>query len=391
MFEWLEDPGRPEQRPLGTGPVLTVTLPLGAHTIGLRVTDTQGVSDTTLLTVTVVDSTPPVLICPAASNAECASTSGTPVSVIARASDACGPTVSITNSRGGADASGSYPLGTTPVTFTAMDASGNTATCATSVTVRDTSPPRLTLSLSPTVLWPPNHRMVPVQVAWQVTDACDPMASAVLAAATSSEPDDALGTGDGNTTGDIQDASIGTPDISVQLRAERSGDGPGRVYTLTYAAQDASGNTSSAMGIVTVPHDLGTGPEPVMLNVEEDGTTRMAHLYWNPVSGAEMYDVIQGDLGQVTVSKGEISLGPVHVLASGQSGAGYSEGPGGAIPVVGSAFFYLVQYRDGQSVSGWGTESSPWPAEPSFCDIGCPGEPVVSSVASVASIATKRR
>ena len=155
------------------------------------------------------------------------------------------------------------------------------------------------------------------------------------------------------------------------------------MYTLTYAARDASGNTASALGIVTVPLDEGTGPEPVMMSVEGDGTPGMAHLYWNAVSGAEMYDVIQGDLSQVSVSNGEISLGPVHVLASGQSGASYFESLSGAIPTVGSAFFYLVQYRDAQSASGWGTESSPWPADPSSCDIGCPGEPVAPSVASI--------
>ena len=94
-----------------------------------------------------------------------------------------------------------------------------------------------------------------------------------------------------------------------------------------------------------------------------------------------MYDVIQGDLGEVSVANGEISLGPVHVLASGQTGASYSEDPSGAIPTVGSAFFYVVQYRERQSASG-GTESSPWRAEPSFCDLGCPGDPVASSVAS---------
>jgi len=225
--------------------------------------------------------------------------------------------------------------------------------------------------------------MVPVQGAWQVSDLCDPAAGIVLVSVTSSEPDDAPASGDGNTTGDIQDAAIGTPDTSVLLRAERSADGPGRVYTLTYAARDASGNTSSALGIVTVPNDEGTGPEPVMMSLEGDGTQGMAHLYWNAVSGAEMYDVIQGELSQITVSSGTISLGPVHVLASGQTGASYSEGPSGAIPTVGRAFFYLVQYRDGQSASGWGTESSPWPAEPSFCDIGCPGEPVAPSVASI--------
>src|SRR5439155_8274138 len=177
--------------------------------------------------------------------AECTGPDGARVQVFATASDACSSTVSITGSRSaGADASGVYPLGTTPVTFTATDASGNVATCTTSVMVRDTRPPRLVLTLSPSVLWPPNHRMLAVQTAWQVTDACDPVPSMVLASATSTEPDDAPANFDGNTTGDIQDASIGTPDTTVLMRAERSGEGPGRVYALTYVARDAPGKNA---------------------------------------------------------------------------------------------------------------------------------------------------
>jgi len=225
--------------------------------------------------------------------------------------------------------------------------------------------------------------MVPVAAEWQVSDVCDPAAGATLTSVTSSEPDDAPGTGDGNTTGDIQDATIGTPDATVLLRVERSGDGPGRVYTLTYVTRDASGNTASALGIVTVPHDEGTGPEPVLLNVEGDGTPGMAHIYWNTVTGADVYDVIQGDLSQVTQSNAEIHLGPVHVLASEQMGTSYSEGLSGGVPAPGSAFFYLVQQREGLSANGWGTESSPWPAEPISCDISCPGEAVAPSLASM--------
>ena len=44
---------------------------------------------------------------------------------------------------GGPDASGTYPLGSTAVTFTATDASGNVATCSAPVTVEDTTPPAL--------------------------------------------------------------------------------------------------------------------------------------------------------------------------------------------------------------------------------------------------------
>jgi hypothetical protein len=61
--------------------------------------------------------------------------------------------------------------------------------------------------------------------------------------------------GDGNTTSDVQDAVRGTYDLSFALRAERSGTGPGRVYTITYTATDASGNSADASAKVTVPHN----------------------------------------------------------------------------------------------------------------------------------------
>jgi FG-GAP-like repeat/Thrombospondin type 3 repeat/FG-GAP repeat len=384
-YDWFTNFEQVTQQFLGAGARLSAVLPMGTSRVTLRVADSDDhLSGTTTTAITIGDSTPPQVDCPVLGPVECSAPGGSFVSLMATVSDACSPAVVITNSRTGSDrdASGFYSLGTTGVIFTATDAAGNKGTCASTVAVQDTAPPSLALVATPTVLWPPNHRMVPVQVAGQVSDVCDPQPGVVLTSATSNEPDDTPGNGDGNTSGDIQDASLGTPDPTVLLRAERSADGPGRVYTLTYVARDASGNPSSALGMVAVPHDEGTGPEPVIMSLEGDGTPGMAHLYWNAVNGAEMYDVIQGDLGQVTVSSGKISLGPVHVLASGQTGASYTEGPSGAIPSAGKAFFYLVQYREGQNASGWGTESSPWPAEPSTCDIGCPGKPLVASGAS---------
>ena len=383
-YAWLESLDQTDEVVLGSGRVLDATLSLGTHVIVLVATDSQGATDRAQAVVTVRDSTSPALACPAPASVQCSMAGGAHVSVQATATDACSPEVTVANDRsaGGGDASGIYPLGVTSVGFTATDPSGNMATCVMNVTVQDTRPPQLTLTLSPTLLWPPNHRMVPIQAAWQVTDVCDPAPAVALVSFTSSERDDAPGTGDGNTTGDTQDASIGSPDTSVLLRAERLGDGPGRVYTVTYAARDASGNTASALAIVTVPHDQGTGPEPVMMSLEGDGVPGMARLYWNAVSGAERYDVIQGDVGRISVSDGEIRLGAVHVVTSGQIEASCSESSSGAIPALGRAFFYLVQYREGKNLSGWGTESSPWPAAPTSCDTGCPGDLVASSAES---------
>jgi hypothetical protein len=306
------------------------------------------------------------------------------VSLRATPTDTCDSTVVITNNRtvNGADASDFYPLGATDVIFTATDASGDQSTCTSRVQVSDTTPPSLTVALTPTTLWPPNHRMVAVWTAWEVTDICDPRPGVVLTATASSEPDDEIGSGDGNTTGDIQDASIGTPDTLVLLRAERLGDGPGRIYTLTYAASDASNNKATALGLATVPHDLGTGPEPLQMLLESDDSSGMADVHWNTVPGAQAYDLIQGDLDQIAVRSGIVSLGPVRVLASGITETRYSEGNSGGIPSIGEAFFYLVQYRDGNAASGWGTESSSWPARPLSCDTDCPGETIADSIAT---------
>lgn len=147
------------------------------------------------------------------------------------------------------------PLGAHLVVLQVTDPAGLTGTAQVSATVVDTTPPGLTLTLSPTTLWPANHRMVPVQVAWRSSDACDPSARVTLTSVTSTDPDSTPG--NGNAAGDILDASIGMPDTMVLLRAERSAAGPGRVYTLAYAATDSSGNSTTSVGVVTVPHDRG--------------------------------------------------------------------------------------------------------------------------------------
>jgi hypothetical protein len=80
------------------------------------------------------------------------------------------------------------------------------------------------------------------------SDICDPSPKVTLTV-TSSEPDN--GSGDGDTTGDIV---IHSP-TDVELRAERSGNGPGRTYTLVWTATDDSGNHKSFTAYVTVPHN----------------------------------------------------------------------------------------------------------------------------------------
>ncbi|HEU5181951.1 MAG TPA: choice-of-anchor D domain-containing protein [Candidatus Polarisedimenticolia bacterium] len=256
-YEWYRGYGSGGQVLLGTGASLQVTLPLGTHDLQLKVTDEAGESDVASLSVTVEDTTPPVLACPSTSPHECSSPAGAVVSLMATVADACDAGVVVRNSRGGGvDASGTFPIGESALTFEATDSSGNVATCVAAVTVRDTVAPRLEGAASPSVLWKPDHRMVPVSLALQSSDACTAAPAITLLSASSSEPDDAPGGSDGNTTGDISGADLGTPDREVQLRAERSASGPGRTYTLVYEAVDAAGNRTRKTVIVTVPHHL---------------------------------------------------------------------------------------------------------------------------------------
>lgn len=112
----------------------------------------------------------------------------------------------------------------------------------------DIIPPVIaSVSASPSVLSVPNHKLVPVTVNVIATDDTDPAPSVHITSVTSNEPDDGLG--DGDTPNDI----VITGPLTVQLRAERSGKGTGRTYTITVKATDASGNSSSATTQVVVP------------------------------------------------------------------------------------------------------------------------------------------
>ena len=121
---------------------------------------------------------------------------------------------------------------------------------------QDVTPPDISVTVSPDTLWSPNHKMVDIVATVTVSDICDAAPTMVLTSVTSDEPDDAKGNGDGKTVDDIQGADIGTEDYEFQLRAERAGKGDGRVYTITYTATDASGNSASASATVVVPHDM---------------------------------------------------------------------------------------------------------------------------------------
>lgn len=136
--------------------------------------------------------------------------------------------------------------------FNFVDEDGNYGTATATVSNIDKTAPSLSISASTTVLAIPNHTLVPINLELNAADTESGVAGIKLVSVTSNEPD--IGLGNGDKPDDIQNANIGTADTSIHLRAERSGKGSGRVYTITYEASDYAGNQTKAAVNVTVPH-----------------------------------------------------------------------------------------------------------------------------------------
>lgn len=112
----------------------------------------------------------------------------------------------------------------------------------------DTTPPTISVTLTPSELWPPNHKMASITAQISVSDDQDPNPAVQLVSITCNEEID--------PAQDISGAAFGTDDRSFSVRSERTGQRKeGRVYTVTYSATDAAGNTATAKATVTVPHD----------------------------------------------------------------------------------------------------------------------------------------
>jgi len=115
--------------------------------------------------------------------------------------------------------------------------------------VVDVTPPTISnVSADPSVIWPPDHNMVDITVNYEVLDDFASAAEIISSLEVSSnEPVNT--TGDGNTEPDIEiiDAH------HLRLRAERSGSGNGRVYTITITCMDSAQNTSKRTVTVVVP------------------------------------------------------------------------------------------------------------------------------------------
>jgi len=120
--------------------------------------------------------------------------------------------------------------------------------------IADTTPPTLSVTLTPAIIWPPDNKMVTVNATINVHDDYDPNPKIMLESITVNEP---IGRDDVKIQGGKL-TDIYSDIRQFQLKAAREGSNKaGRIYTVTYVALDASGNQTTATATVTVPHDQG--------------------------------------------------------------------------------------------------------------------------------------
>ena len=227
------------------------TFALGTTTVTCTATDKAGNVGSSSFAVTVNDTTPPALTLPANINVQATSGNGAAVSYAASATDAVDGAVAVNC----APASGSiFAVGATTVSCTATDRAGNTALGGFTVTVA-TPPPSTNhapvcgaAAPSVSVLAPPNHQWVPIAING-VTDADGDRVGITVTGIFQDEPVNGLGDGDTAPDG----AGVGT--ATAQVRAERAGNGNGRVYHITFSATDGRGGSCGGEVIVRVPRD----------------------------------------------------------------------------------------------------------------------------------------
>jgi len=101
---------------------------------------------------------------------------------------------------------------------------------------------------STAVLWPPNHKMVPITING-VTDPDGDVTTITITSIFQDEP--VTGGGSGHTAPDGNGVGTSTADV----RAERAGTNDGRTYTISFSADDGRGGTCAGQVLVIVPHD----------------------------------------------------------------------------------------------------------------------------------------
>lgn len=121
------------------------------------------------------------------------------------------------------------------------------------ITIVDVNdPPSCSLAQSTAaILWPPNHKLVPVAIS-NVSDPNNDHVAITITSVTQDEPVNGLGDGDTSPDAVLQGDK-------VLLRVERAGLGDGRVYRVNFTATDGQGGNCDGSVSVSVPRDMKPG------------------------------------------------------------------------------------------------------------------------------------
>jgi len=265
---------------------------VGAYPVTIAVSDGHGGVATTSF-VWSVTNVAPVFVDPPAGEF---SLPNTPLAVQLAATDAdadaltfaaTGLPAGLSITPGGLISGTPTSEGAFPVTLTVSDPWGGSATRSFTWTVSSNRPPICdAATATPNLLWPPDHRFVPIGIQGVSDPDGNPFAISVTrivqdeptASGRGSDDDrgrggddrrpggrDDRGRGDddhGSPNGsghtDIDGIGVGTPQASV--RAERDGTGDGRIYEIRFTATDSFGASCSGAVFVGVPHDRRDTP-----------------------------------------------------------------------------------------------------------------------------------
>jgi len=243
---------------------------VGQHTILVK---SESTGETCSFVITVVDNEKPVITqCPSALTVSCAADVPLPDISLVKATDNC-EVVTISHAGDVISNQTCANRFTLTRTYVATDSHANTAVCTQIISVNDIVPPQITgFGLSKESLFPPNHSMQDITLNYQVLDNCVSN-TPVKITITSNEP--VNGTGDGDTDPDW----IVVDDHHIQLRAERSAIGNGRIYTITVTADDGCNPPVSVTKQVFVAHNI-TAPQsgnPFKIG----STVNLAGTFWD--------------------------------------------------------------------------------------------------------------
>ncbi|MEM7390899.1 MAG: HYR domain-containing protein, partial [Verrucomicrobiota bacterium] len=239
-----------------------------AQTINRTWTATDGAANMAACTqsITVADTTEPMITCPADVTVECDSSSASAATGVATATDNCDTNVTVAESD--AVAAGACPQEETITrTWTATDDCGNSASCTQVVTVVDTTAPMITC---------------PADVTVECNDPSDSSATGVATATDNC---------DTNVT-------IGESDVVMAGTCPQE-----QVITRSWNATDDCGNSSGCAQTITVEDTALNGLVPVRLSIPVSEDTFILERFPNNNAGGHTH-VSSGTSGILRDSRG---------------------------------------------------------------------------------------